>query len=344
MQQSALRPVTAITLGDPAGIGPEIVLQTVQSPMIYEACRPFVIGSRQHLERAAAIQGTTLRIHEISAPEEAAYEYGTVDLLDTHAVPDATIEYGVVQADAARQAYSYLEKSIELGLAGRLDAVSTAPINKAALKAAHIPFIGHTEIFNELTHSPYALTMFNVHKLRVFFLTRHVSVRQACDLITRERTLTYLKDIDRELRALGFEDPSIAVAALNPHGGEGGMFGTEEVEHLIPAVEDAKKLGINARGPLPGDSVFAFGLDGHHDCILSLYHDQGHIACKTLDFEKAVTVTLGLPFMRSSVDHGTAFDIAGKGVANGGSMIESTRVAAEYAGRLLSHREALAVS
>lgn len=334
------KPVTAITLGDPAGIGPEIVLQTVQTPMIYDVCRPFVIGAREHLEQAAKLQGATIRVNEISEPEEAKFEFGTIDLLDTGAAPGARIEYGKVQAEAAVRAYSYLEKSIELGLAGRVDAVSTAPINKAALKAADVPFIGHTEIFEELTNSPYALTMFNVHKLRVFFLTRHVSVRQACDLITRERTLMYLKDIDAELRKLGFASPSIAVAALNPHGGEGGMFGTEEIEHLIPAVEDAKALGINARGPLPADSVFAFALDGHHDCILSLYHDQGHIACKTLDFEKAVTVTLGLPFMRSSVDHGTAFDIAGKGIANGGSMVESTRVAAEYAGLAIAHRQA----
>lgn len=333
-----IRPVTAITLGDPAGVGPEIVLDTVQTPMIYEVCKPFVIGAREHLEQAAKLKGVTLNIHEISEPEEAKFEFGTVDLLDTGAAPGAQIVYGEVQADAAVRAYSYLEKSIELGLAGRVQAVSTAPINKAALKAANVPFIGHTEIFEELTNSPYALTMFNCHKLRVFFVTRHVSVRQACDLITKDRVLDYLKHIDRELRDLGFENPSIAVAALNPHGGEGGMFGTEEVEHLIPAVEEAKAMGINARGPLPGDSIFAFALDGRHDCILSLYHDQGHIACKTLDFEKAVTITLGLPFMRSSVDHGTAFDIAGKGVASGGSMIESTRVAAEYAALGMAHK------
>ena len=249
-----------------------------------------------------------------------------------------------MQSDAALRAYSYLEKSIELGLAGRLDAVSTAPIHKVALKEAGVDHIGHTEIFEALTNSPYALTMFNVHKLRVFFLTRHVSVRKACDQITKERTLAYLKDIDREMRTYGFDNPSIAVAALNPHGGDGGLFGTEEIEHLIPAVEEAKAMGINARGPLPGDSIFAFALDGQHDCILSLYHDQGHIACKTLDFEKAVTITMGLPFMRSSVDHGTAFDIAGKGIANGGSMVESTRVAAYYAGLKMAHEAKLAAA
>lgn len=340
MSDQAIRPVTAITIGDPAGIGPEIVLQTVQTPMIYECCKPFVIGSREHIEQAAALTGQSIAINEIDEPEQAKYEFGTIDLLDTHAVPGAKIEYSKVQADAARRAYSYLEKSIELGLAGRVDAVSTAPINKAALKAAGVPYIGHTEIFQGLTNSDYGLTMFNCHKLRVFFLSRHVSLRQACDLVTKDNVLKYLREIDVELRKVGFDNPSIAVAALNPHGGEGGMFGDEEQTALIPAVEQAKSEGINARGPLPGDSIFAFALDGHHDCILSLYHDQGHIACKTLDFEKAVTITLGLPFLRSSVDHGTAFDIAGKGTANGGSMVEATRVAAEYAALSLAHKKA----
>ena len=344
MPETQIRPVTAITIGDPAGIGPEIVVDTVRSEMIYDICKPFVIGAREHLEEAAAVKGVELTINEISEPEEAKYEFGTVDLLDTGAAPGAKIVYGEVQKDAALRAYSYLEKSIELGLAGRLHAVSTAPIHKVALKEAGVDHIGHTEIFEALTDSPYALTMFNVHKLRVFFLTRHVSVRKACDQITKERTLAYLKDIDREMRSYGFENPSIAVAALNPHGGDGGLFGTEEIEHLIPAVEEAQAMGIKARGPLPGDSIFAFALDGQHDCILSLYHDQGHIACKTLDFEKAVTITMGLPFMRSSVDHGTAFDIAGKGIANGGSMVESTRVAAYYAGLKMAHQQKLAAA
>lgn len=329
-------PVTAITMGDPAGIGPEIVVDTMLEPSIYENAQPFVIGNRKALEKAAAVKGLgPLDIHEISSPEEAFFRFGTIDLLDTGVASDADIEYGLVQRVAAEQAYSYLTESIDLGLAGRIDAVSTAPINKAALRLAEIPYVGHTEIYEKLTDSPYALTMFHVHKLRVFFLSRHVSLRDACDLVTKENVLGFLENIDAEFRRIGFQNPSIAVAALNPHGGEGGMFGREEIDALIPAVEAARAEGINARGPLPADSIFAFALDGHHDCILSLYHDQGHIACKTLDFEKAVTLTLGLPFMRSSVDHGTAFDIAGKGVANGKSMIEATRVCVEFAQRKL---------
>ncbi|GAA2179871.1 4-hydroxythreonine-4-phosphate dehydrogenase PdxA [Brooklawnia cerclae] len=340
MTSDARLPITALTLGDPAGIGPEIVLDTLLEPTIYEVSKPFAIGNRKALETAASIAGKQVTIHEISGPEEALFTSGTIDLLDTGVHSDAEIEFGKVQRIAAEQAYSYLVSSIELGLAGRIDAVSTAPINKGALKLADIPYVGHTEIYEKLTGSAHALTMFHVHKLRVFFLSRHVSLRQACDLVTKENVLRFVEDIDTEMRRIGFDNPSIAVAALNPHGGEAGMFGTEEIDALIPAVEEAKAKGINARGPLPADSVFAFGLDGHHDCILSLYHDQGHIACKTLDFEKAVTLTLGLPFMRSSVDHGTAFDIAGKGLANGRSMIEATRVCAEFAQRKID-REAM---
>ena len=334
------RPKMAITMGDPAGIGPEIVLKTMKSDMIYGVCDPFVIGSKDSLLRAAEIQGETPQFHMITEPEEALGEYGVIDLMETGVAPDAKIEFGKVQKDAALRAYSYLERSIGLGMQGRIDAVSTAPINKAALKLAGVPYIGHTEIYQELTHSPYALTMFNVHKLRVFFVSRHVSLRQACDLANHDRILMFLKNIDHELKELGFEEPTIGVAALNPHVGEGGMFGTEEIEHIRPAVEDAQKLGIRAEGPLSADAIFAFNLDGHNDCILSMYHDQGHIACKTLDFQNAVTLTLGLPFMRSSVDHGTAFDIAGKGIAQGESMIESTRVASVYAQMKLDHSDA----
>lgn len=327
------KPVTAITMGDPAGIGPEIVLDTVLEPMIYEVADPFIIGSKKALLRAAKLKGKEIVINEITCPEQAKFSFGVIDLLDPGEEPEAEIEYGVESAVAARQAYSYLVESINLGLDKKIDAVSTAPINKVSLRMAGVPHVGHTEIYQHLTNSPYALTMFHVAALRVFFLSRHVSLRDACDLVTKDNVLTFIENIDKEFRAIGFTDPSIAVAALNPHGGDGGMFGTEEIEEIIPAVEAAKEKGINARGPLPADSIFAFALDGHHDCILSLYHDQGHIACKTLDFEKAVTLTLGLPFMRSSVDHGTAFDIAGKGIANGGSMIESTRVVAEFAQR-----------
>lgn len=340
---STRKPKMAITLGDPAGIGPETVIQAMASQTIYDVCDPFVIGHLDSIEAAAHAMGVPVPdINLISEPEEAVHRLGTIDLMTTDVCNDAVIEYGKVQKDAALRAYSYIERSIELGMQGRIDAVSTTPINKAALAAANVPHIGHTEIYQALTNSPYALTMFNVHKLRVFFVSRHVSLREACDLANRERILEYLKNIHTEFTKLGFTNPSIGVAALNPHVGENGMFGTEEIEHIRPAVEDAQALGINAIGPESADAIFAFNLDGHHDCILSMYHDQGHIACKTLDFQNAVTLTLGLPFIRASVDHGTAFDIAGKGIAQGASLIESTRVAAEFAQRKIDHEASAA--
>lgn len=215
--------------------------------------------------------------------------------------------------------------------AGELPLLLPAHILRAQPDQALVDLPGHTEIYQHATNSPYALTMFSCHKLRVFFVSRHMSVVDACRYATKERVLEDVINIDKELRKIGIENPLIAVAALNPHGGDNGLFGTEEIDELIPAVKAAQEKGINAVGPCPADSVFHIGKSGKYDAILSLYHDQGHIACKTLDFEKSVTLTFGLPFIRSSVDHGTAFDIAGKGIAGAVSMIESTKVVSEYA-------------
>lgn len=218
-------------------------------------------------------------------------------------------------------------------MAKKIDAVSTAPIHKGAIKLVGVKEPGHTEIYQHATNSPYALTMFSCHKLRVFFVSRHMSLVDACHYATKDVILEDVINIDKELRKVGIENPLIAVAGLNPHNGDHGLFGTEEITDIGPAVEAAKERGINCVGPCPADSVFHIGKSGKYDAILSLYHDQGHIACKTLDFEKSVTLTFGLPFIRSSVDHGTAFDIAGKGIAGCVSMIESTKVVAEYAAK-----------
>lgn len=327
------RPITAITMGDPAGIGPEIVVGTMLDKEIHDCCRPFVIGSKAIMDRAAKVLGKELKYNDISDPSEAKYEFGTVDILETGDYDTDSIKWGEVQALAGQMAIDWIMKSIELGMAKKIDAVSTAPIHKGAIKLIGIKEPGHTEIYQNQTHSPYALTMFSCHKLRVFFVSRHMSVIDACKYATKERVLEDVKNIDTELRKIGLENPLIAVAALNPHGGDNGLFGTEEIDELIPAVKAAQEAGINAVGPCPADSVFNIGKSGKYDAILSLYHDQGHIACKTLDFEKSVTLTFGLPFIRSSVDHGTAFDIAGKGIAGAVSMIESTKVVAEYAAK-----------
>ncbi len=328
------RPITAITMGDPAGIGPEIVVGTMLDEGIHQVCRPFVIGSVAIMDRAAKVLGKELKYNKISDPAQAKYEMGTVDIIETGDYDTDSIEWGKVQALAGQMAIDWIMKSIELGMAGKVDAVSTAPIHKGAIKLVGVKQPGHTEIYQDETHSPYALTMFSCHKLRVFFVSRHMSLVDACKYANKERVLENVVNIDKELRKVGIENPLIAVAALNPHGGDNGLFGREEIDELQPAVEAAQALGINAVGPCPADSVFNIGKSGKYDAILSLYHDQGHIACKTLDFEKSVTLTFGLPFIRSSVDHGTAFDIAGKGIAGCISMIESTKVVSEYAAKM----------
>lgn len=332
------KPITAITMGDPAGIGPEIVVKTMLEEELYSECKPFIIGSIPIIERAMKVLNIDLKINSINEPKDGKYEYGTIDVLETGEYDYDSIEWGKVQKLAGQMSIDYIMKSIELGKSGQIDAVSTAPINKRAIKLVGVKQPGHTEIYEDETNSPYALTMFSVQKLRVFFVSRHMSVKDACDYATKEKVLEFVINIDKELKKLNMEDPLIAVAALNPHGGDNGLFGREEIEQLIPACEAAKELGINVVGPIPGDSVFNLGKQGKYDAILSLYHDQGHIACKTLDFEKSITLTLGLPFMRSSVDHGTAFDIAGKGIAGSVSMLESTKVVAKYAKMMHSNK------
>lgn len=331
--ETKFRPVTAITMGDPAGIGPEIVVGAMLDKGLHECCKPFVIGSIAIMERAAKILGKELKYNKIDDPDQAKYEYGTIDIIETGDYDTDSIEWGKVQKLAGQMAIDWIMKSIELGMEKKIDAVSTAPIHKEAIKLVGVKEPGHTEIYQHQTHSPYALTMFSCHKLRVFFVSRHMSLVDACHYATKEVVLENVVNIDKELRKIGIENPLIAVAGLNPHNGDHGLFGTEEITDLELAVKAAQEMGINAVGPCPADSLFHIGKSGKYDAILSLYHDQGHIACKTLDFEKSVTLTFGLPFIRSSVDHGTAFDIAGKGIADEVSLIESTKVVAEYAAK-----------
>jgi len=332
------KPITAITMGDPAGIGPEIVVGTMLSEETHECCKPFVIGSITILEKAAGILNKEVKFHKITEPAEAHYEYGVFDVLETGEYNTDSIEWGKEQKLAGQMAIDFIMKSIELGQEGKVDAVSTSPIHKGAIKLVGVKEPGHTEIYQNETNSPYALTMFSCHKLRVFFVSRHMSLVDACRYATREVVLENVVNIDKELRKIGLENPLIAVAGLNPHNGDNGLFGREEIDELEPAVKAAQDLGINAVGPCPADSVFHIGKSGKYDAILSLYHDQGHIACKTLDFEKSVTLTFGLPFIRSSVDHGTAFDIAGQAIANPISLIESTKVVSDYAAKQYQKR------
>lgn len=326
------RPFIAIPLGDPAGIGPEIVLKTLAEPEIVAMAKCVVVGDAKVLRNAMTFpEIPALEIKVISDPEEGDYSQGILNLIDLDNVDMSKFPVGQVDGMCGKAAYEYIAKSIELANAKKVAAVSTTPVNKESFKAGGVNFIGHTEIFGALTGTADPLTLFEVRGMRVFFLTRHVSLRQACDLITKERIKDYVRRCTEALRVLGITEGTMAVAGLNPHSGEHGLFGDEEVREVIPAVEELQKEGYQVVGPIGADSVFHQALQGRYNSVLSLYHDQGHIATKTLDFERTIAVTAGMPILRTSVDHGTALDIAGTGKASAVSLIEAVRLAVKYA-------------
>lgn len=324
------KPFIGIPMGDPAGIGPEITVKALAHPEIYELCNPIVIGDKDVLENAIRICGVDLTLNVVDTVEAGRYQPGTVDLIDLNNIDYSTMEYGKVQAACGQAAYEYIVRTTELAMDKKLNAMATTPINKESLKAAKVPFIGHTEILEDLTKTHNPLTMFQVFDLRVFFLTRHVSLKRAIELITEDSVYEFILRCNEALERLGVHNARIAVAGLNPHSGEHGLFGDEEVREIEPAVRKAREAGINVVGPVPADSVFHFGLKGKYDAVLSLYHDQGHIATKMVDFERTISLTNNMPFLRTSVDHGTAFDIAGKNIASEVSMYEAIVLAAQY--------------
>lgn len=325
------KPLIAVTMGDPAGIGPEIVARTIDDKEIFNIARCIVIGDRKIMEKAIQIVGGDLKIHVTDNPAEGDYSEGVLNLIDLDNINMDQFEYGKVSAMCGQAAYDYIAKSIEITMSGQADAVATTPINKESLHAAEVPFIGHTEIFGALTGTEDPLTMFETNGLRVFFLTRHKSLRDMLDDIKKDRIIDYVQRCTEALRKLGVNEGTMAVAGLNPHSGEHGLFGWEEVNEIAPAVEELKKQGYDVAGPVPADSVFHQAAMGKYNSVLSLYHDQGHIATKTLDFDRTISITNGMPILRTSVDHGTAFDIAGKGIAGAVSMKEAVRLAAKYA-------------
>lgn len=316
-------------MGDPAGIGPEITVETLADSEIAGMAELIVFGDREVLEKARDIADVDKEIRELNG-EFADYDSDYINLYDMDNIEMEEIEFGQVSGGAGRASYEYIERACELALESRLDGIVTGPINKESLKAGGVDYIGHTEMLGDLTDTDYPLTMFEVHDLRIFFLTRHVSLREACDQITEERVYENIVESNQALDRLGIYEASLAVAALNPHGGEKGLFGTEEMEEIKPAVERARQQGYDIEGPLPADSVFHFARQGEYDAVISLYHDQGHIAAKMVDFERTVSLTNNLPFLRTSVDHGTAFDIAGEGIASPVSLKEAIRVCARY--------------
>lgn len=327
---SAEKPVIGITVGDPAGIGPEIVVKALANRMSYDACRPVVYGDRVVLEQALDQPGAGLQLNEVTEPRAGSFSLGTIDFVDVGALRDP-VEMGAVSSDGGRAGFDYLIAAIDAALEERVDGLATAPLNKESLQASKVGFIDHTAVLKDRAALREPMTLFLVRDMKIFFLTRHISFREIADVITEDLILSAIPLCELYLRQLGDEDPLLAVAALNPHGGEQGLFGREEMDVLIPAVEQAKKAGHRVVGPVPADSVFHQALEGRYGGVLSLYHDQGHIASKTVDFHGTVSLTMGLRFLRTSVDHGTAFDIAGKGIAEARGMVEAIKAAGEYA-------------
>ncbi|WP_228550638.1 4-hydroxythreonine-4-phosphate dehydrogenase PdxA [Endozoicomonas sp. OPT23] len=322
-------PLIAVPMGDPAGIGPEILVKALSEYNFTDICRILVIGSKSVLSQALSTCKTHLPIINTDTLETVSNR----KQINLHACAEYAVEtrVGNVSALGGQAAYDCIENSVKLALTKRVDAIATTPINKLSLKAAGINHIGHTEILAALSGSASPLTLFQVHNLRVFFLSRHLSLRKACDFVTADNVYGCATRIYEAMSSLGLRDPHLAIAALNPHGGEQALFGDEEDREVLPAISKLKAEGYKVTGPVPADAVFHQALNGKFDAVLSLYHDQGHIATKMVDFERTVSITCGLPFLRTSVDHGTAFDIAGTGKASAVSMIEAILTAAKYA-------------
>lgn len=332
------RPVLGVTMGDPAGVGPEIIARAAAEPAVRAACRPVVIGAAATMREALALVGGAQVVHAVSRVADCRWAEGTVEVLDLGNVDMATLPRCEVSAAAGRAAYEYIERSVALAQAGEIDAIVTAPVNKEALAAAGVQHSGHTEILAQLSNTRDFAMLLMGKELKVIHVTTHVALRRVPDLVTRERVLKTIRLAQKTLEGLGQPRGRIAVAGLNPHAGEDGLFGDEEQQHIVPAIEAARAEGLSVTGPLPADTLFSRARGGEFDIVVAMYHDQGHIPVKTLGFEydettkrwtglSGVNVTVGLPFLRVSVDHGTAFDRAWKGVANHESMVEALDVA-----------------
>ncbi|MEK6322582.1 MAG: 4-hydroxythreonine-4-phosphate dehydrogenase PdxA [Acidobacteriota bacterium] len=325
------KPRVGITIGDPAGIGPEIVLRAVAEDGVRAACSPVIIGDAAELRRQAHVIGLAADFDTIAPEQFAVGNFVNPVIYDTGKT-NGSVNWGALTASSGLAAITAIEACVRLCLAGQLEAMTTAPINKESLKLAGSPFPGHTEMITELCGADESLMCFFAGDLKVFLLTIHCSLSEAIKSITRERVASAIALADRELRRFGIPRPRIAVAGLNPHAGEHGLFGSEEASEIEPAIEECrKKLGIDVSGPWAADTLFLRAWRGEFDAVAACYHDQGLIAVKCLAFGHAVNVTLGLPIIRTSVDHGTAFDIAGRGIADHGSMVEAIKLAARLA-------------
>ena len=336
-----MTPLLGVTVGDPAGIGPEVCLKAARDPRASGA-RLLAIGSLQALQAACAIVQDPPALHAVSSPTKARFEPGVLDVL---AVPsDQHVQIGVLSAAAGQIAVEGVQKAVELAVSGEIDGIVTAPLNKEAIALAGHPYPGHTEILADLTGTRDFAMMLTAHKLRVVHVTTHIGIREVLQRVTTERVLTTIRLAHRALLDMGLVDPSVGVAGLNPHAGERGLFGNEESLVIAPAIERARAEGIDATGPWPADTLFGRAVHGDFDVAIAMFHDQGHIAVKVLGFEAGVNATIGLPIVRTSVDHGTAFDIAGNGTAGHDSLVEAILVGAAMSAARLTARDSKTAS
>jgi 4-phospho-D-threonate 3-dehydrogenase / 4-phospho-D-erythronate 3-dehydrogenase len=331
-QNKDYKPILAVTMGDPAGIGPEIAAKVFAMPEIYRQCRPLLTGSAQIMKKALDMLKSDLKINAVTNVQDAVFQVGIMDVFDLPVGNPDSIEYGKISVAAGDIAFRSVEKAIELALAGEVDGTVTNPINKGAIHAAGYHFSGHTEIYAHYTNTPKYAMLLADEKIKVIHVSTHVSLRKACDLVKKERVSETIRLLNDGLKMIGFEHPRIGVAGLNPHAGDGGLFGDEEILEIVPAVALARNEGIIAEGPFPPDTLFALAKGGRFDGCVAMYHDQGHIPFKLDGFQwdeesgamksvKGVNITLGLPIIRTSVDHGTAFEIAGKGMASPDALV-----------------------
>lgn len=337
--QSSSRPILGISVGDPGGIGPEITAKALNQRKIYDLARPLVVGDFRVMEDVLRFTDVKLALNPIQKITNARFEHGTLDILNMNNMPMDRLRYKQVTPEQGKASFEYVSKIIELALKGEIDGTVTGPINKAAIHAAGYHFAGHTEIYATLTDTRDYCMMLTHGGFRVTHVSTHVSLREACDRVKKDRIIRVIDLTYEALKKLGVSDSKIAVAGLNPHCGEEGLFGYEDDEEIRPAVEHAAGEGKNVEGPVPADTVFSKMRGGMYDAVVVMYHDQGHIPTKLIGFQydeqtgqwgevSGVNLTLGLPIVRTSVDHGTAFDIAGEGRANPQSMIEAIELGA----------------
>ena len=321
------RPFLAITMGDAAGIGPEVTAKTLVDPAMYEKCRPFVVGNADAMNAALKLVQSDLKAVALQSLEDISGTYGQIEVLDLNNLDYSNITHGEISKESGNATVEWILKAGDLAASGAIQAICTAPINKEACNLAGHKDIGHMEIFQNQTGAENVATMLMARQLRVVHLTTHKSLKIACDYVTKNNVYEKIMLTHKYFKIWGYETPRIGVSALNPHASDGGLLGNEEFEEILPAVEKAQGEGVIVDGPIPADTVFNQNIDGKYDVCIAMYHDQGHIPIKVHDWKRSVSGNLGLPFIRTSVDHGTAFDIAGKGIADHISMMESIKVA-----------------